>query len=1017
MSDLMKKRVQSNALVKVNINQQSTSASINDRKEGSVQKETMIQSEFFLRPTMFFKFFWLAIFVFLIITMIQILRILPEQNGPIRYPNPQSTLATIPLSFIPNVGQSHSDIHFTIRSLRTTLLISPEKIVLNLKQATSDNSQPATVKAISLIFENSNPDTVIQGQDMQAGTVNYFLGNDPTDWHTNIPTYEGIVYTNLYPGIDLHYEGHQGNLKSTYFIAPQADPSQIGWRYDGAYDVSIEAETGDLLIYVDIDNGENYILREQAPIAWQVINNQQIMVAANYAIAEDNSLSFSVGAYDPAYELIIDPVTLAYGSYLGGTNSDWGETITVDSSGNIYISGNTMSDNFPTKNAYDSSLAVCGYDAFITKIDPSKSGDDSLVYSTYLGGSGNCANDDGLGIAVDSAGNAYVTGFVQAHDFPTVNAYDTTKGDGTGGADDTSNDAFITKLNPTGNALLYSTYLGGNDRVDDIGYGLTLDASGNVYITGQTLSDSFPTRNSYQSSRNGSGLSMGDGFIAKIDTSKSGDASLIYSSYLGGSNNDQATGISADDNGKAYITGQTDSTNFPTRNSYQGSYGGGDFDAFVAGFDTTKSGDSSLIYSSYLGGSGDEGKNVNPYNAVGGIARDSAGNIYITGATKSTNFPIKAPYQSNNAGGYDLFVAKFNPNQSGENSLIYSTYLGGSQDDVGYHLTANTIGNVSVTGSTASSDFPTSAAYQNSQNGGTDVFVTYFDTAGTSLPFSTYLGGSQNDVGRGVAIDTRGNIYITGGTASSNFPTESAYDSTYNSLDGFVVKFTVPSLYLPILVSKEAFPTTVEVGQPITYTYRVINNGDVSLSNLTAQDTPLGTVPFEKTTLLVGESLTTTLTYTVSEDDLPGPLINTVVVTGVFLTDEVTATTKAMVALTYQAALDVGKTASLSTTSVGETITYRYRITNTGNVSLTNLIAKDDPLGLIALTQSSLMPGQTSTGTLTHTVVDNDFPGPLSNTVVVTGIFQTETVTASTTISVILGDGVHIYTPIIVKGE
>jgi hypothetical protein len=423
-----------------------------------------------------------------------------------------------------------------------------------------------------------------------------------------------------------------------------------------------------------------------------------------------------------------------------------------------------------------------------------------------LGGSGTSAAENGLAIAVDSAGNVYVTGFVQSNDFPTVNAYDTTKGNGPSG-DDTSNDAFVSKLNPAGNVLLYSTYLGGAEGVDDAGYGIAVDDAGNAYVTGFTASDDFPAQNAYQSSRNGSGVGVYDGFVTKLDTTQSGTSSLVYSSYLGGSSSEVATGIVADNAGRVYISGRTDSTDFPIRNAYQSSYGGGNSDVFVAELDTTESGDSSLVYSSYLGGSGQDGydDSWSLYSYIGGITRDDAGSIYLAGVTLSNNFPTKNAYQSSNAGGYDIYVAKFDLTQSGEDSLVSSTYLGGNNDDFGYELVANAAGNVFVTGFTESTNFPTRFAYQRNYNGNRDAFVTAFDVAGTSLSFSTYLGGNQEDIAMGIALDSLDNIYLAGWTSSGDFPVRNAYDGSLDGgVDGFVTKFIEPSvsIYFPTILKR-----------------------------------------------------------------------------------------------------------------------------------------------------------------------------------------------------------------------
>jgi hypothetical protein len=728
------------------------------------------------------------------------------------------TLNTLPLFFISNIGQTDPSVKFTVQSLGGTLFFKPDELVLSLanpKPQLEMSDRLSSHPVLRVQFEGANPNSQISGGEKLAGIANYFIGNDPDQWRTNIDIYADVSYANLYPGIDLHYEGHQGVLKSTYIIAPGVDPTQIGWRYRGADNVRIEADTGDLLVTVSFaETGSTYTLRKQAPVAWQDIENQRVPVDVSYILDAEGKVGFSLGVYDPGYPLIIDPVILAYSTYIGGNDYDWAEAITVDDDGNVYIAGFTVSNDFPTKNAYDNSLATCGGDVFVTRLDTTQSYTSSLVYSTYLGGSGNCANDGGLGIAVDSAGNAYVTGFTQANDFPVMNAYDTSKGNGPSG-DDTSNDAFVTKLDATGSSLLYSTYLGGNGGLDDVGHGITADNQGNAYVAGFTRSDDFPTKNAYQDSNNGGSSA----FVTKLDTTQSGNASLLYSTYLGGTGNDMATDIAMDSAGNAYLSGHTNSIDFPTRNAYQNSYGGdsGDIldwggDYFVTKLDTTKSGDVSLVYSSYLGGSENEGSSVDPY--TGGIAVDSKGSIYVTGETKSSDFPMKNAYQDSYGGGdFDAFVAKLDPTQSGYASLIYSTYLGGTNRDIGYEIAVNNPGNAFVTGYTQSSDFPTKDAYQDNYGGeseelsvaGGDAFVTKLSITGNSLLYSTYLGGSGSDRASGIAVDSIGNVYVTGETYSDNFPVHNAYDDDFNAGiggDGFVTKLvtTSSSIYLPIIL-------------------------------------------------------------------------------------------------------------------------------------------------------------------------------------------------------------------------
>ncbi len=370
---------------------------------------------------------------------------------------------------------------------------------------------------------------------------------------------------------------------------------------------------------------------------------------------------------------------------------------------------------------------------------------DPLIYSTYLGGN---SDDVGLGIAVDSAGNAYVAGSTVSTNFPTKNPLQPAFA----GGNSCGCDAFVSKLNASGSALVYSTYLGGSG--DDRSFGIAVDSAANAYVTGYTFSTDFPTVNPLQPANRG----LYNAFVAEIN--RTGSA-LVYSTYLGGSGQETGFGIAVDSAGDAYVTGETASTDFPTKNPLQPSYGGGSFDAFVAKLNPAGS---ALGYSTYLGGTGQDGGN--------GIAVDSGGNAYVTGVTASTDFPVtpgalQTVCNSGCSPHGDAFVAKLNPAGS---ALAYSTYLGGNGPDYGYGIAVDTAGNVYVTGGTSSTDFPTMSPLQPAFGGGEDGFVAKIDPAGSALVYSTYLGGSGADSGNGIAVDSAGNAYITGFTDSTDFP-------------------------------------------------------------------------------------------------------------------------------------------------------------------------------------------------------------------------------------------------------
>ena len=693
----------------------------------------------------------------------------------------------LPLSFETNQGQTDGRVKFLSRTGGYTLFLTGDEAVLALS-----GSKPETNKAkiagmidkllsnmdapkaggvLRMKLRNANPAAKVTGLDELAGTSNYFIGNDPAKWRSHVPTYAKVKYEGIYSGIDLVYYGNQRQLEYDFVVAPGANPRRIAFDVRGAKRIRRD-QHGDLV--VRMSEGE---IRWHKPVVYQEKDGARQLIAAHYAITDTNRVGFEVAGYDASRPLYIDP--LIYSTYLGGSQQDFGYGIALDSAGNAYVTGFTSSANFPTENPLQPTYGG-DEDAFVTEINPSGS---ALVYSTYLGGSN---IDIGLGIAVDSAGNAYVTGLTESTNFPTMNPLQpANKGD--------AYTAFVAEIDATGSALVYSTYLGGSGA--EVGYSIAVDSSANAYVTGETLSNDFPvTPGAFQttciSCRNGNN----DAFVAKLNPSGS---ALVYSTYLGGSGGNEGHGIAVDSAGNAYVTGWTQSTNFPTMNPLQPAYGGST-DAFVAEINPTGS---ALVYSTYLGGSGiDYGTS---------IAVDSAGNAYVIGYTGSTDFPTMNPLQPTFGGGvYDAFVAKLNPTGS---ALAYSTYLGGSSVEFGYGIAVDSVGNAYVTGYTGSSDFPTMSPLQPNAGGGGDAFVTEINPSGSALVYSTYLGGSGSDSGNGIAVDSAGSAYVTGQTYSSDFPvTPGAFQTTCNvgnycsalgdafvsriAKSSAVVKLTPPSL-------------------------------------------------------------------------------------------------------------------------------------------------------------------------------------------------------------------------------
>jgi hypothetical protein len=470
-------------------------------------------------------------------------------------------------------------------------------------------------------------------------------------------------------------------------------------------------------------------------------------------------LRFRLPEYDGSRPLVIDP-TLDYSTYLGGSGRDQGFGIAVDSTGNAYVTGETTSANFPITPGTVQSFFSGGFfpDAFVAKLNAAGS---ALVYSTYLGGNG---RDQGFGIAVDTEGNAYVAGATFSTNFPTTPGALKRL---LGGIED----AFVAKLNPTGSALVYSTYVGGSST--DFALGIALDAAGNAYVTGGTHSADFPiSPGAFQTSLPGG---VDDVFVTKMNPTGS---AIVYSTYVGGAGSDEGFGISVDASGSAYVAGETTSSNFPTSpGAAQAAYHGGQ-DGFVIKLDT---GGIHLAYGTYLGGTA--------FDQAKGIAVDPGGNSYVTGDTTSANFPTTpGVLQPLSGGSDDAFVTKLNASGS---AFVYSTYLGGTGFDFGESIAVDSTGNAYVTGGTKSGNFPkTSDAAQATLAGSDDVFISKLNATGSALIYSTYLGGTGLDDGFSLAIDSTGATYVTGVTASANFPTSSGAPQRVlgGGMDAFVVK-------------------------------------------------------------------------------------------------------------------------------------------------------------------------------------------------------------------------------------
>jgi hypothetical protein len=660
----------------------------------------------------------------LLLAVLLLLLIMTLASRPTQNSVPVSGLSqTLPLAFVPNAGQTDAVARYLAQGMGGTLFFAADGVMLSLPIA--DEGQ----YALKLEFEGSAPATVTGASEI-GGTISYFLGSDPAQWQTGLPSYRILQYEGLYPGISLQYDGVDGQLKGTYQVAAGAEPDLIRWRYHGAQSLAV---TDGGALQITLPDGAGTVT-EEAPVAWQTIRGTQVPVPVQYEIAPDGSIGFALpNGYDTRHPLTLDP-TITYVKRIGGTVGDIGYAIAVDSSGATYLTGETKSGNYPSTPGVIQTHSGGLSDAFVTKLSPDGT---TIVYSTYLGGED---DDIGFGIAIDPDGNAYVTGTTDSEMFPTTpdSFQPTISG---------YSDIFVAKLNPTGTAFGYATHLGGSgdeDGTPDI----AVDDSGRAYVTGRTWSGSFPTQNPIQAQGGG-------GNSAFVTVFEPDGASLYFSTYYGGPNEENGTGIAVDNAGMIYITGHTNSSyNFPLVNAFQSIYGGPYADAFVAKMDPVVP---ALLYSTYLGGeSTDTGDD---------IVVDSGGNATIVGITRSANYPTRFPVQGF-GGDWDAIVTQLSP---AGNTVNFSTFLGGSGRDEAEGIALDPQGYLYVSGATTSDDFPVADPVQAMRGGGTDGFAVRYFPGGT-VDYATYLGGASTDHAYSITADAQQNAYVIGYTRSQDFP-------------------------------------------------------------------------------------------------------------------------------------------------------------------------------------------------------------------------------------------------------
>ncbi len=651
---------------------------------------------------------------------------------------------SVPLFFLPNSGLADPQFRYLVQTPRFNAAFGPELVAFQLQ-----GSQ------VQLRFPGAEGGVKISGVNAMSARVNFLTGRSPDAWNTQLPTYGEIVYHELYSGIDLVYLGSGAELKSEFHVAPGKDPARIQLRYSQPLTID---DSGALIAHA----GETE-LREKAPEVYQETAHGRITIEARYVLRDANTAAFELGPYDSSKPLIIDPV-ISYSTYLGGSSAGAITSTAVDDAGNLYIAGWTAAADFPVRSNYQ--VAGGGVDVVVVKLNSTGT---ALIYATYLGGSG---ADQAFGIAVDSSGRAVITGSTASPNFPLASPIIATLAGGKA--------AFVTKLNAAGNGFVFSTYLAGTTY--DAGTAIALDSSGNAWVAGDTQSANFPMVGALQSTYGGGT----DIFISKITPT----GTLAFSTFLGGSAAEHAGGIAVAPEGTILVVGGTYSTNFPVRWGTQINNAGNQ-DAFYLGINPSGT---LLLFSDYLGGSGADQAN--------GIAVNASGDICITGATNSPNFPITTGAIQTAPGGLqDVFVRKMNF-YSGV--VAYSTYLGGSGFDWGSGVAIDTAGNAYITGYTSSLNFPTTGSVQPTFTGGYDAFVSMLNTTGGVLAFSTYYGGSGIDQANTIAIDASGNMYIGGQTNSTNLPLQTPYQSSnVGGATGWVARLgvTPPQPQTPAVVS------------------------------------------------------------------------------------------------------------------------------------------------------------------------------------------------------------------------
>jgi hypothetical protein len=688
----------------------------------------------------------------------------PAASLPAKQLDKRQVLSQLPVWFEETAGGS-----FATRGAGVSMVLGERGVAWRLSGGT-----------IRMNWKGVSPSVRKHGVDRLSARVDSYKGNRRGQWRTNIPAFKQVAYESIYPGVDLKFYGKGNRMEHDFIVAPHADPKQIALQFSGASKISINNDGS-----LDLATGKDAVSLT-APVAYQIHGGTRQEVAARFNLAPESAeATFELGAYDANLPLVIDPVVI-YGTYIGGSSSDEAVAVTVDlPNDSVWVAGSTVSSDFPTSGNGLVNSSVAGRDVWIAQFIGAGSGQLTAAYVSNVGGAG---DEVATAIAVAPNGIVYVAGNTTSTDFPNVNSYTTVYG---GGLSDTFVLGIDPSQTPNGtSALVYATFLGGSS--EDHANGMFIDSNSIVYIAGDTDSSDFPTTANAILTTTRGGY---DPFVYKLDTF-AGTNGLLYSTIYGGTYTDKATSVAVDAQGLIYLAGWTFSPDFPVSGDVP-NYGYiGSGDAFLARFDPNKSGLDGISFATFLGGS--------DYDEITRMQFGSDGNLYLAGYTKSPDLPIagNAP-QRKNAGGTDMFLMALNVKLAGKNWIVFSTYLGGSGDDIPYGMTLDAQNRVYLIGYThpltfatgpTFKAFPATANAVQTRSGGLeDAVMARINPAASpeqSLEFSSFWGGPSNDLGLGIAVDPRGClIHAVGTTSNPNmFVVGYAYQNALsNPPDAFLI--------------------------------------------------------------------------------------------------------------------------------------------------------------------------------------------------------------------------------------